>query len=155
LQSSCIMFITDQNQELAELTTNPPAGITVELADEKDIYVWKAVMEGPAGSPYAVSLCPEPTLWIHRLYCKILPLYSAALLWCCQIYYTYQWHYTILSYQQHMLLNISCSAYLKPPITNTTTGRHILSSPYSPSHIPLQTSDRHIYHQDLSSQYQQ
>lgn len=91
------MFITDQNQELAELTTNPPAGITVELADEKDIYVWKAVMEGPAGSPYAVSLCPGPTLQIHRLYCKILPHRSAALLWCCQIYYTYQCHYTILS----------------------------------------------------------
>lgn len=53
-------------KELGDLTTNPPAGISVELADEKDLYVWKAVMEGPAGSPYAggtffLSLVLPPT----------------------------------------------------------------------------------------------
>jgi len=42
-------------QELGELLTSPPAGITVALADESDIYKWKVTMEGPADSPYAVS----------------------------------------------------------------------------------------------------
>lgn len=46
----------DRFQELGELATNPPSGITVELADEKDLYVWKALMQGPADSPYAVSI---------------------------------------------------------------------------------------------------
>jgi Ubiquitin-conjugating enzyme len=42
-------------QELGELLTSPPAGITVVLADESDIFKWKVTMEGPADSPYAVS----------------------------------------------------------------------------------------------------
>lgn len=48
--------------------TSPPAGITVALADESNLFQWKVTMEGPAGSPYAVShfahlsgvhVCPE------------------------------------------------------------------------------------------------
>jgi hypothetical protein len=42
-------------QELGELLTSPPAGITVALADESDIYKWKVTMEGPVDSPYVVS----------------------------------------------------------------------------------------------------
>ncbi len=42
-------------QELSELTSSPPAGITVSLADESDLFKWKVTMEGPADSPYAVS----------------------------------------------------------------------------------------------------
>lgn len=49
-------LITDDSlQELAELLSSPPAGITVSLADESDIFKWKVTMEGPADSPYAVS----------------------------------------------------------------------------------------------------
>lgn len=33
---------------------SPPAGITVALADEANLFEWKVTMEGPAGSPYAV-----------------------------------------------------------------------------------------------------
>ena len=43
-------------QEFAELQKSPPAGITVELADESNLFQWKVTMEGPSGSPYAVSL---------------------------------------------------------------------------------------------------
>lgn len=43
-----------QLQELAELTESPPEGITVELADESNVYEWKITMEGPEGSPYHV-----------------------------------------------------------------------------------------------------
>ncbi|CAG8409463.1 unnamed protein product [Penicillium salamii] len=39
-------------KELAELTQSPPEGITVELAEEGDVYNWKIHMEGPEGSPY-------------------------------------------------------------------------------------------------------
>ncbi|GAB1193294.1 hypothetical protein APSETT444_002497 [Aspergillus pseudonomiae] len=39
-------------KELAELTASPPEGITVELANESDIYQWKVYMDGPEGSPY-------------------------------------------------------------------------------------------------------
>ncbi|OAL24444.1 hypothetical protein AYO20_10670 [Fonsecaea nubica] len=42
-------------KELGELTTSPPAGITVALADEANLFEWKVTMEGPAGSPYATS----------------------------------------------------------------------------------------------------
>ncbi|KAL4741198.1 ubiquitin-conjugating enzyme/RWD-like protein [Aspergillus similis] len=38
--------------ELAELTESPPAGITVELANESNLYEWKVFMDGPEGSPY-------------------------------------------------------------------------------------------------------
>jgi Ubiquitin-conjugating enzyme len=50
-------------QELTELLGSPPAGITVSLADESDIYKWKVVMEGPADSPYAV--CDSPFMALH------------------------------------------------------------------------------------------
>ncbi|KIX03228.1 uncharacterized protein Z518_06780 [Rhinocladiella mackenziei CBS 650.93] len=40
-------------KELGELMTSPPAGITVELVDESNLFQWKVTMEGPAGSPYA------------------------------------------------------------------------------------------------------
>jgi hypothetical protein len=109
------MFITDQNQELAELTTNPPAGITVELADEKDIYVWKAVMEGPAGSPYAVSLCPRT----HALETQTL-LQDFATLFCSiavvlsnLLHISMALHHTILptAYAtEHLMLSISEAA---------------------------------------------
>ncbi|KAF7586610.1 hypothetical protein BBP40_008617 [Aspergillus hancockii] len=39
-------------KELAELTESPPEGITVELANESDLYQWRVYMEGPEGSPY-------------------------------------------------------------------------------------------------------
>jgi ubiquitin-conjugating enzyme E2 D/E len=39
-------------KELAELTESPPAGISVELVDESNLYEWKVHMEGPEGSPY-------------------------------------------------------------------------------------------------------
>jgi hypothetical protein len=42
------------HQELAELVESPPAGITVELANESNLYEWKVYMEGPENSPYAV-----------------------------------------------------------------------------------------------------
>ncbi|OAP59229.1 hypothetical protein AYL99_06527 [Fonsecaea erecta] len=53
-------------KELGELTTSPPAGITVALADEANLFQWKVTMEGPAGSPYAghlfnLSLTLPPT----------------------------------------------------------------------------------------------
>ncbi|KAL4921923.1 ubiquitin-conjugating enzyme/RWD-like protein [Aspergillus aurantiobrunneus] len=37
--------------ELAELTESPPAGITVELANES-LYEWKVFMDGPENSPF-------------------------------------------------------------------------------------------------------
>ncbi|KIV79359.1 hypothetical protein, variant 2 [Exophiala sideris] len=40
-------------KELGDLMTSPPAGITVGLADESNLFQWKVSMEGPAGSPYA------------------------------------------------------------------------------------------------------
>ncbi|KAK5447821.1 hypothetical protein LTS15_009320 [Exophiala xenobiotica] len=40
-------------KELGELMTSPPAGISVALADESNLFQWKVTMEGPAGSPYA------------------------------------------------------------------------------------------------------
>jgi ubiquitin-protein ligase len=42
-------------QELAEVTSNPPAGIKVSLVDEGNVHNWNIVMDGPEGSPYAVS----------------------------------------------------------------------------------------------------
>jgi Ubiquitin-conjugating enzyme len=46
---------TDKIKELGELTSSPPAGMSVQLADDNNLYEWKVVMDGPAGSPYAVS----------------------------------------------------------------------------------------------------
>ncbi|KAJ6004847.1 hypothetical protein N7540_012646 [Penicillium herquei] len=51
------------SKELAELTESPPEGITVELADESNLYEWKVYMEGPEGSPYEVI---RPTILIPR-----------------------------------------------------------------------------------------
>lgn len=48
-------------QEFSELVESPPPGITVELADESDLYNWKVYMKGPEGSPYQVR-CPYPKL---------------------------------------------------------------------------------------------
>ncbi|KAE8350642.1 ubiquitin-conjugating enzyme/RWD-like protein [Aspergillus coremiiformis] len=45
-------YIPMVGYELAELTESPPEGITVELANESDIYQWKVYMDGPEGSPY-------------------------------------------------------------------------------------------------------
>lgn len=39
-------------KEFSELVESPPPGITVELADESDLYNWKVYMKGPEGSPY-------------------------------------------------------------------------------------------------------
>jgi hypothetical protein len=35
---------------------SPPAGITVNLVDEANMYEWKVLMDGPEGSPYHVCL---------------------------------------------------------------------------------------------------
>lgn len=40
------------SKELAELIETPPAGISVQLADESDVYKWKVLMKGPEGTPY-------------------------------------------------------------------------------------------------------
>ena len=50
-----VIVANDLFQELSELISSPPAGITVSLADESDLFKWKVTMEGPADSPYAVS----------------------------------------------------------------------------------------------------
>lgn len=46
-------------QELGELTTSPPSGVTVELKDESNLHIWKVGMDGPSGSPYAVCGHPQ------------------------------------------------------------------------------------------------
>lgn len=40
------------------MTASPLTGITVALTDESDLFKWVVTMEGPAGSPYAVSTLP-------------------------------------------------------------------------------------------------
>lgn len=45
-------------KELAEVTQQPPEGMTISLLDEADIYKWHILMEGPEGSVYAVSPLP-------------------------------------------------------------------------------------------------
>ncbi|KAJ5384562.1 hypothetical protein N7517_002473 [Penicillium concentricum] len=42
------------SKELTELTESPPEGITVELADESNVYEWRIKMDGPEGSPFHV-----------------------------------------------------------------------------------------------------
>ncbi|PBP23601.1 ubiquitin-conjugating enzyme [Diplocarpon rosae] len=42
-----------KDQELADVTANPPAGIKVSLVDEGNVHNWNIVMDGPEGSPYA------------------------------------------------------------------------------------------------------
>lgn len=48
-----------RKQELADLTLSPPDGITVALADESNLFLWKVNMDGPSDSPYAVSSLPD------------------------------------------------------------------------------------------------
>lgn len=60
-------------KELSELTDSPPEGITVQLADESNLYSWKVFMEGPEGSPYHVrthssSRTPTPPRASHPTY---------------------------------------------------------------------------------------
>ncbi len=53
-----------QIQELAEVTTNPPAGIKVSLVDESNVHNWNVTMDGPEGSPYDVcALITTPFLF--------------------------------------------------------------------------------------------
>ncbi|KAJ5834985.1 Ubiquitin-conjugating enzyme E2 [Penicillium robsamsonii] len=62
------------SKELAELTESPPEGITVELADESNVYEWRVKMDGPEGSPFHVCqnmIClplssPSPTKVSNR-----------------------------------------------------------------------------------------
>ncbi|KAJ5625765.1 ubiquitin conjugating enzyme (UbcB) [Penicillium lagena] len=46
-------------KELGELVQSPPEGITVELADESNLYDWKVHMEGPEGSPFYNDRVPR------------------------------------------------------------------------------------------------
>ncbi len=39
-------------QELGDVNTTPPAGMTVSLVDESNLHDWRIVIDGPAGSPY-------------------------------------------------------------------------------------------------------
>jgi len=41
------------SKELAEVTTQPPAGIHVNLIDESNVHNWNIILDGPEGSPYA------------------------------------------------------------------------------------------------------
>lgn len=52
-----------QQKELSELTESPPEGITVELADESNVYEWKVCMDGPEGSPYHVRRTTTQSLF--------------------------------------------------------------------------------------------
>lgn len=45
---------SDDVQELAEVTSNPPAGMTIGLVDESNVHNWDITMDGPEGSPYVV-----------------------------------------------------------------------------------------------------
>ena len=45
---------SDDVQELAEVTSNPPAGMTIGLVDESNLHNWDITMDGPEGSPYVV-----------------------------------------------------------------------------------------------------
>ena len=44
----------DDAQEFAEVTSNPPAGMTIGLVDESNLHNWDITMDGPEGSPYVV-----------------------------------------------------------------------------------------------------
>ncbi|KAK5125573.1 hypothetical protein LTR08_005201 [Meristemomyces frigidus] len=39
-------------KELGEVRTNPPPGCNVILANEDDMNIWEATMDGPSDSPY-------------------------------------------------------------------------------------------------------
>ncbi|KAK4991089.1 hypothetical protein LTR50_002019 [Elasticomyces elasticus] len=40
-------------KELADITTNPPEGTKVKLADESNIFIWEVLLDGPEESVYA------------------------------------------------------------------------------------------------------
>ncbi|KAK4944295.1 hypothetical protein LTR66_014515 [Elasticomyces elasticus] len=42
-----------KGQELADITTNPPEGTKVKLADESNIFIWEVLLDGPEESVYA------------------------------------------------------------------------------------------------------
>jgi ubiquitin-protein ligase len=48
-----------KSKEYTEITTQPPTGIHVVM-DEADVHKWHIVLDGPEGSPYAVSLALLP-----------------------------------------------------------------------------------------------
>jgi len=48
-------YILTPFQELAEVTTSPPEGVKISLVDESNLHNWNVTMDGPEGSPYAVS----------------------------------------------------------------------------------------------------
>ncbi|OQE86276.1 hypothetical protein PENNAL_c0021G04725 [Penicillium nalgiovense] len=54
------------SKELTELTESPPEGISVELADESNVYEWKVIIEGPEGSPYYESPYSHLTVHVQR-----------------------------------------------------------------------------------------
>lgn len=54
--------ITNEHQELGDLSKNAPVGMTVGLKEESNMNIWKVDMEGPAGTPYAVRLLKKTVL---------------------------------------------------------------------------------------------
>lgn len=51
---AAVFLLTNTRQELAELVEAQPEGMTVQLADESNLYDWNVYMQGPEGSPYYV-----------------------------------------------------------------------------------------------------
>lgn len=51
---------SNTTQEFAEVTGNPPAGMTIGLVDESNVHNWAITMDGPEGSPYVVCLDLPP-----------------------------------------------------------------------------------------------
>ncbi|KAI9704377.1 MAG: hypothetical protein M1836_007240 [Candelina mexicana] len=41
-------------RELAEITNDPPGGVSVKLSSESDLFKWDITLQGPDNSPYAV-----------------------------------------------------------------------------------------------------
>lgn len=56
----------DRLQELGEITSNPLPGVQVSLVKDGNIHEWNIIMDGPEGSPYAVSD-------IHQTSCRYRP----------------------------------------------------------------------------------
>ena len=42
-------------KELAELHENPVPGVAAIDVDESNVFKWKVIIQGPEGTPYAVS----------------------------------------------------------------------------------------------------
>ncbi|KAK4450802.1 ubiquitin-conjugating enzyme/RWD-like protein [Podospora aff. communis PSN243] len=40
-------------KELADCTTNPPAGMSISLANDSDVHKWHVILDGPPDSVYA------------------------------------------------------------------------------------------------------